>query len=163
MTTFQISMISMALAFSVTANAASTCIQNAAEHAEKNASLPAFVQKLPAMLVTDGFLVTAGLKIRIAGNKLKLEGSVWKPGEVLKDDCYISKACYDGETLKVTLENGKSYEAKVKNEESVSIQGITFDKSSESKFAGVIDKIQKAQAKKAENAKSTSGEQPGVQ
>lgn len=131
-----------------------TCISNAAEFAEKSASLPAVVQKLPALLTADGFFVTAGLKIRVAGDKLKLEGYVWKPGEIIVDDGYISKACYDGKVLNVTLENGTSYSAKIKNEKSVSIQGVTFDQASEAKFAGIVKKIKDSRAERTASTQS---------
>lgn len=48
----------------------------------------------------------------------------------------------------MTLENGTTYAAKVKGDQSVSIQGVTFDRSSESKFAGIVEKVKDAQAKK---------------
>ncbi len=145
------------LLFSISLFAADTCVSTASEFAEKSSSLPTFVQKLPTMLTTDGFLVTAGLKIRTVGEKLKLEGYVWKPGEILIDDGYISKACYDGKVLNVTLENGTTYAAKVKGDSSVSIQGVTFEKSSESKFAGIVEKVKDAQSKKTGTANVQSG------
>lgn len=134
-----------------------TCIRSVQEYSEKSPELPTVLQKLPTMLVTDSMLVTAGIKIRAAGDKLKLEGYVWKPGEILVNDGYIEKACFDGTSMKVTLENGTTYDAKVKNDESVSIQGFNFDKSSEYKFAGIVEKIKKAQATRSSNSSSGSG------
>jgi hypothetical protein len=140
-----------------------TCIQSVQEYSEKSSNLPPVLQKLPAMLVTDGLLVTAGIKIRAAGDKLKLEGYVWKPGEILINDGYIQKACFDGASMKVTLENGTTYDAKVKNEESVSIQGVSFDKSTEYKFAGIVEKIKKAQSSRSSTSSSGSSGTSGVQ
>ncbi|MDG0814987.1 hypothetical protein [Bdellovibrio svalbardensis] len=143
--------------FSISAIAADTCVSTATEFAAKSASFPQVIQKLPAMLTTDGFLVTAGLKIRTVGEKLKLEGYVWKPGEISVDDGYVTKACFDGKILNVTLENGTTYAAKVNGEKSVSIQGVDFDRSSEAKFAGIVEKIKEAQAKKSRNSNSQAG------
>ena len=150
-------MVVLAVLVSNVAIAADVCVSNASEFSSQSANLPQVVQKLPAMLVTDGFLVTAGLKIRTAGDKLKLEGYVWKPGEIIVDDAYISKACFDGKNFDVTLESGKSYSVKVKGDKSVSIQGVTFDKSSESKFASIVERI------KAEQTKRTGVSSSGVQ
>ena len=137
--------------------AADVCVSNTAEFAAQAKNLPSVVQQLPTMLTTDGFLVTAGLKIRAAGDKLKMEGYVWKPGDIYTDDAYIKQACFDGVNFNVTLEHGKSYAAKIKGDKSVSIQGITFEKSSDAKFAGIIEKVKGAIEKKTGVGSGSSG------
>ena len=142
--------------------AAFTCVKTPSEYNEKNSELPAFLQKLPAMMVTDSMLVTAGLKLKAAGDRLKLEGYVWKPNEVIINDAYIKNACFDGKSLKVTLDNDKIYDAKL-GDKAVKIDGFQFDESSEYKFAGVVEKIKAEQKKRNSRSSSDSSSvAPGV-
>ncbi|GEM_PF-2142271 len=134
----------LGLSFSSGAWAAETCVSSASDFEQKKDQFPQIVQQLPVMLTTDGMWATAGLKIRTVGDKLKLEGYVWKVGGIYADDGYLRKVCYNGSTFKVTLENGKTYEAVVKSNRTVAIQGVTFKKSSSSEFASIVEKVKKA-------------------
>ncbi|WP_415063546.1 hypothetical protein [Bdellovibrio sp.] len=125
---------------------AETCVTTASEFEQKKDQLPKIFQNLPVMLTTDSWLLTAGLEIRTVGPKIKLEGHVWKPSEIYSDDSYVKKICYDGTNFNVTLENGKSYDVKIKSE-GVSISGFSFEKSSASTFAGIVEKVKKAQSR----------------
>lgn len=136
---------------------AETCVTSSADFEAKKSDFPPIVQHLPAMLTADSMFVTAGLKIRAVGAKLKLEGYVWKPGDIYSDDGYLKKVCYDGKTFKVTLENGKTYDARVQSSRAVSIQGVTFKKSSDAEFAGIVQKIRKAQGGSAKAISSGNG------
>lgn len=139
--------------------AVETCVTSSADFEAKKSEFPSIVQQLPAMLTADSMFVTAGLKIRSAGAKLKLEGYVWKPGDIYTDDGYLKKVCFDGSSFKVTLENGKTYSAQVKGSRSVSIQGVTFKKSSDAEFAGIVQKIRKAQGGSTKTTSNGNGVQ----
>lgn len=133
------------------------CATSPSELMAQEKYFPDVIQPLPTMLIIDSIFVTAGIKIGVSGGKLKLEGHVWKLGSIYIDDAYLKKVCYDGETIKVTLENGKTYDVKAKSSTTVSIQGATFKRSSDSEFAGIIQKIRKAQSEttvKASNENS---------
>lgn len=134
---------------SSTGYAEQTCVSSVSEFNAQSSKFPAAVQPLPALLATDGMFVTAGLKIKAVGDKLKLEGYVWQPGDIYVDDVYVSKACFDGKTFDITMENGKTYSAKVKGKDAVSIQGVTFEKSNEKKFASIVNKVTDALSKKS--------------
>ncbi|MEK2644049.1 hypothetical protein [Bdellovibrio sp. BCCA] len=143
--------------FSQMSVAAETCVTSATDFEAKKSDFPAIVQQLPVMLTADTMFVTAGLKIRTVGSKLKMEGYIWKPGDIYTDDGYLKKVCFDGSNFKVTLENGKTYSAEVKGSRSVSIQGQTFKKSSDAEFAGIVQKIRKAQGGSTKTAGDASG------
>lgn len=128
------------------------CVTSPSELSAQEKYFPEVIQPLPTMLIIDSLFVTAGIKIGTAGGKLKLEGHVWKMGNIYVDDAYLKKVCYDGEILKVTLENGKTYDVKAKSSSTVSIQGATFKRSSDSEFAGIVQKIRKAQSETAAKA-----------
>lgn len=152
-------LFSVFFAWSLVAQGTEICFSSTAEFESKKSEFPAVIRKLPVLLTANNFLVTAGLQIKTVDAKLKLEGSVWKPGEIYSDDSYIKKVCCEDELLKVTLENGKTYEVKVKNEAAVSIQGVTFKKSTAAEFAGILEKVKDAESKRNGNVNNSSGAQ----
>lgn len=124
--------------------AEAVCVSSFSEYEQQKNKLPKVLQELPTLLTVDSFLVTAALKIRPAGEKLKLEGYVWQPGSIYADDGYIKSACYENDVLKVTLDNGKTYEGKVGTEKAVEIKGFKFKQSTERQFASIVEKVRKA-------------------
>lgn len=128
-----------------------TCISSTSEYTAQKDKLPSVFHELPVMLTTDSFLVTAALKIRTVGDRIKLEGHVWKPSEIYSDDSYVKTICYGGDSFKVTLENGQSYNAQMKDSD-VSISGFTFKKNTDSGFAGIVEKVKGAIDKKQKAA-----------
>lgn len=141
------------------AQGAEICFSSVAEFESKKSDMPVVIRKLPVLFTANNFLVTAGLQIKVVDSKLKLEGSIWKPGEIYSDDSYIKNVCFEDDVLKVTLENGKTYEARVKNDSAVSIQGMTFKKSTAVEFAGILEKVKDAESKRNGNARNASGAQ----
>ena len=134
------------------------CMSSAADYSANKSKLPAVFQNLPVTLTTNSWKATAGLKIRLAGSRLKLEGHVWSVTDLYSDDAYIKQICYDGSNFKVTLDNGKSYTAEVSGN-SVSIKGATFQKSSDAQFAGIVEKVKGAMDAKGITAGTKSGVQ----
>lgn len=132
------------------ANAEAICVSSFSEFNEQKGKLPNVIQELPTMLTVDSFIVTAALKIRPAGDRLKLEGYVWQPGSIYADDGYIQSACYENDILKVTLENGKTYEGKVSKDKAVEIRGFKFKHSTERQFASIVEKVRRASKGKIE-------------
>lgn len=132
------------LASTTTAWAEPICVSSVSEHQKQKDNLPAILQELPTLLTVDSFFLTAGLKIRPVGDKLKLEGYVWQPGDIYADDGYIKSACYENMILKVTLDNGKTYEGKVGVDKAIEIKGFKFKQSTDRQFANIVEKVRKA-------------------
>lgn len=132
------------LASTQQARAEAICVSSLSEHARHKSKLPNVLQELPTLLTVDSFFLTAGLKIRPVGEKLKLEGYVWQPGDIYADDGYIRSACYENNVLKVTLDNGKTYEGKVNTDKAIEIKGFKFKQSTERQFANIVEKVRKA-------------------
>lgn len=145
------------LALGIIQSAQAVCVNTLAEYEAQKKNFPTVLQSLPCFLAVDKTLVTAGLKIRAAGDRLKLEGAVWKAFGVIEvDDPYILNACFENDTLVVKLENGKSYKAKITSDSSVEIQGFRFDKTSEPAFAQIVNKVKAAKSEKTTDSSQKS-------
>ncbi|MNK07796.1 hypothetical protein D3C87_257160 [compost metagenome] len=142
------------------AQAADLCVSNLKEFNQNKDQLPAVFRNLDSeslMWSIDSTAVTAGIKIYFDGNDLRMRGGVWTLFDLYNDDNVIKKVCYGDETLVVTLENGKKYNAKIKETDDVIISGQTFKLSNEAKFAGIIEKVQQKIDNKRNSAPSAQG------
>lgn len=135
---------------------AETCISSVSDFNNNKSSFPPAFQSLPVMFTADNNAVMAGLKIRPAGDKIKLEGSVWSILKTYKDDSYVKKLCINGSNLKVTLDNGKSYNVKV-NANSAIISGQEFKKTSAAAYSTIIQKIKVGTGEMSVKASASSG------
>lgn len=131
--------------------AANVCVNNMADFEQRKAQMPAMMQKLPVMFTVDSFAVTAGLKIAPAGNKLQLTANVNAigSGDDYQQVVYIKEVCIIGNNVTMKLEAGASKRNEppptiaIVDSSKVKINSITFNKSSESQFRAISNKVTK--------------------
>lgn len=124
--------------------------------------LPAHFQNPPLVFTRDVrdtlVPVTAAVKILITDEKkLKLVAHTWTSFNIESEELYIAEICYKEPEFTVKLDNGESYniETNSKNK-SVEISNLEFQKSSESVFAGIIEKIKQEQKQNSSNKEHSS-------
>lgn len=149
-----------------------TCFRNADEYAKTEKNLPKIFQNLPLMFTAENqsilfFDVSAAIKIeKSASGQLKLQGHIRKDDDLEIDESTISKACFDGSTMKITVLSGSSYNVEV-DKQNVEIKGLRLQRAvSDRSYNTVISKLKQGipGLTASSNTKGDSGtNQKGVQ
>ena len=164
---------------SLTAGAQELCVRTWAEFEAAKEKLPKVMQKAPLLLVADSMLVTSAIKIRQAGERLKLEGHVWIPGSIYTDEGYIDRVCIQEKeecakksfsskkscekktSAVVVLDSGGSYTTKILSDRELEVttsDGTSkFALGSATQFAGIVEKIKKQAQKKGVQLNEVGG------
>lgn len=147
---------------------ADVCVQNADDFTKKEAELPTILQKLPIMFTAEKqsvlfYDVSAAIKIlKDSAGRLKLQGYILKDDDLEVDENLITRACYDGDEMKITFASGSTYDVVVKKE-SVRIKGLNLQRSpSDRSYNAVVSRITKGASGNSDASSSNNNGKTGV-
>lgn len=131
------------------AYSAKTCVADAAELANQISSFPKFVQGTPPIMFIRESLPVAALSFYVADGRINGEATYKILFGVTRDYGYVSKLCYDGTELIITLEirtgrdqvKQKELKVKVINDSTIEYSGFEFKQSTPAEFAKVLNKL----------------------
>lgn len=137
----------ISLGFTPASYAGENCITNAAELEAKKASFPKFLQENPpAMFARENFPVAA-LSFHVVDGKI-LGEAIYKLFNIKRDNGYVSKLCYNGSELTITLEVATSndkeedtYNVKILNDRTLKVNGLEFKETSPANFAKILNML----------------------
>lgn len=117
------------------------CFHDVTSYDQVRSQLPGSLQNPPVYAVHQSWDLTGGIRILPQGNNIWLDAHIKSTfAGVINQTAIIVTACLNGDSLQVTLNNGKSQTIQV-NDNSLTIKGYDFNLTDAGTYQKVVSAV----------------------